>query len=333
MIRTILVPLDGSQLAEQGLATACRVARETGATLALVRSLYFFGVDDKTQESERRNLQEARRYLRDVQRSLVQQGFAVTIELLPGDPVAAILFAAEVHDVDLISISTHGYSGLQHALVGSVAEAVLRRAHTPVLLTCASEPPVQHAATPFGSILVPLDGTAFAETALSYLRQEQLGRSANLLLLRVVAPGVVPYIVSPMGEGVSAVLDEAARQTEKNLLAAEAYLQATGTAFRKDDNWRTRVLVGDAGEEILDAARSGGAELIVIATHGRRGWDRLLHGSVTHHLLHHTQIPLLILQGTAVENPTPAAADEETRPMRTSAWSAGSGSSKSEGGA
>src|SRR5947209_3880513 len=138
MQHTMLVPLDGSRVAEQGLTSACRLAKETGATLSLVRGISFLGLEPKNREADRIALREASTYLHSVQDSLTRDGFAVRTEVLPCDPVTAILFASDMQEVDLISICTHGTSGLRHALVGSVAEAVLRRSHVPILLTRAT---------------------------------------------------------------------------------------------------------------------------------------------------------------------------------------------------
>ena len=306
MIKTILVPLDGSPVAEQGLAAACRIARETGATLLLVRSVVYFAAE-ATGEDEGRDLQEAREYLGRVKRDLEGQGFAVATEILPVEPVRAILFAVKAHAADLISICTHGHSGIEHAVLGSVAGAVLRRSTTPILLTRAGAHAASQTATPYGRILVPLDGTAFAETALSYLRREEIGRGAKLLLLRAVAPISPPLVPAAIRDSVLGALGLTERAAKRHRLEGEASLQAAGAALPEDWTWQSRVMIGDPGEVILRAAEADGSELIAIATHGRHGRGRLLHGGVTRHLLHRSTIPMLILRGEAVVRAAPTA--------------------------
>jgi nucleotide-binding universal stress UspA family protein len=149
MINTILVPLDGSQLAEQGLVAACRLARRSDATLVLVRAVAFYAIDHQEESAELQAMAEAERYLEDTRRRLSEQGFTVRAELLPCDPVRAILFAARARHADIISMSTHGEHGLRHMLLGSVAEAVLRRLALPVLLTRGSSQSAEQAALPF----------------------------------------------------------------------------------------------------------------------------------------------------------------------------------------
>ena len=324
MIKTILVPLDGSPVAEQGLAAACRVARETGAALLLVRSVVYFAVEEATREEEGRDLREAREYLDKVRQDLERQGFAATAEVLPVEPVRAILFAAEAHAVDLISICTHGRSGIRDALIGSVAAAVLQRSATPILLTRAGKQAAPPTVAPYGRIVVPLDGTAFAETALSYLRDQGIGRAASLLLLRVVPTESesFTYASLPFMYGVPEAFELTESQAYAHQVEGEAYLQALGTARLADGTWHPRVLIGDAGKAILGVAEHERAELIVLATHGRHGWDRLLHGSVTRHLLHHSTTPMLILRGAGVE---PTAEDAPAAAVQAAPSAMGAG--------
>ena len=298
MIQTILVPLDGSKEAEHGLAPACRIAGETGATLRLIRAVEFHAFEEAERVKESHDLREARAYLHGVQHRLRKQGFSVEAEILPGDPVKVILFAAQAHEVDVMSIASYEHSGLQHALLGSVAETVLSRSTTPILLTRASAQPTFSAFQPLRTILVPLDGTPFAERALTYLVDQQLGRAASVILLRTVAPATLPVMPSMMGEAVMREFEHAEQETAAHRMEAEAYLRHTGTAFLKDTPWRAQTALATAADGIVEVARSEDAELIVMATHGRHGWDRLLHGSVTGHLLHHSPVPLLILSGS-----------------------------------
>lgn len=295
MLQTVLVPLDGSPLAEQGLTPACRLAKETGATLSLVRGVSYLAVGAKQQEADRVAVREAREYLRTVQGGLTREGFTVRMEVVPCDPVTAILFAADLQEVDLISICTHGRSGLSHALVGSVAEAVLRQSDTPIMMTRATEAPAQQETASYRRILVPLDGTPFAEAALSYLARERIGDEAELILLQVVAPVTPPYAPGLVGDAAVRFYNEVDRETQQHLKEAEAYLHAKGTASHRKGAWRTRAMLGSAGPEILAAARADNVDLIVLVSHGRHGLERLVYGSVARELLHHLEVPVLIL--------------------------------------
>jgi nucleotide-binding universal stress UspA family protein len=145
MFASILVPLDGSALAEQALTEAEELARQMGAPLRLIRvvdpnRLDHFGVDkylamanlaEKVEEA----LKTATDYLQDTARTLEERGLTVTTEVRRGDPVRELVAAAQPGD--LIVISTHGRDGAMRWVIGSVAEAVARHASVPVLLVRA----------------------------------------------------------------------------------------------------------------------------------------------------------------------------------------------------
>ncbi len=305
MLQTILVPLDGSPVAEQGLTSACRLAKETGATLSLVRGVFYVAVEPKNQEANRVAVREARQYLDRMRDTLTRDGFTVHTEVLPCDPVDAILFAADMQEVDLISICTHGSSGLSHALLGSVAEAVLRRSDTPILRTRARDEPAEQGMAPYRRILVPLNGTVFAEAALAYLAQTRIADAADLLLLRAVEPVMPAYSPGLIGKAAVQFYSEADKETQRRLLDADEYLHAAGAALHGKAAWCARVTLGRAGPVILAAARSDNVDLIVLVTHGRHGLERLIHGSVARELLHHAETPVLLLHSAEVHASVP----------------------------
>lgn len=147
MYRKILVPLDGSRLAERVLPHAEALARCTGAELILLRVLVHayegapagigpyrrapFPLPPESEEL----MKEATAYLRHKKDDLARRGVSASIGVEEGGPVAeAILRFAHKHAVDMIAMCTHGYTGLPRAIFGSVAEAVLHGAEKPVFL-------------------------------------------------------------------------------------------------------------------------------------------------------------------------------------------------------
>jgi nucleotide-binding universal stress UspA family protein len=135
-LETILVPLDGSFLAEVALATAVQMARASGARLLLLRAAQgrtLPGLDPTEAEVEA--VQEAEVYLAEVQARLAKAGTVdVETAVWYGSPAAAIVEAAEFRKVGLIVMTTHGRSGLGRLILGSVAQSVLRGTATPILL-------------------------------------------------------------------------------------------------------------------------------------------------------------------------------------------------------
>jgi nucleotide-binding universal stress UspA family protein len=160
MLKTILVPLDGSPLAEAILPYAEALARASGERLRDGR-------------------------------------LAVAVRVAWGAPEAVIGDAATDAAADLIALSTRGPGGLSRALFGSVADAVLRHAPVPVLLVPSRVSTAWHGKGE-AQVLVPLDGSAFAEESLAPAAQVASLLGADLHLFRVVVPPEPPYAPSPV---------------------------------------------------------------------------------------------------------------------------------------
>jgi nucleotide-binding universal stress UspA family protein len=147
-VRKILVPLDGSLLAEAALERAIGIAGETpGTSIAIVRAAEAptFGADPI--DAQVTVVREAEAYLDQVGARLRDRGVRdVTTSVWYGPAAPAIVEAAEATGADLIVMSTHGRSGLGRLLLGSVAESVLRATHTPILLLRPAGAPVDRLA-------------------------------------------------------------------------------------------------------------------------------------------------------------------------------------------
>ena len=124
MYQRIMVPLDGSDLAQKVLDHAVDLARALGATLVLLH----------VRTSRTGSKEAARRYLEFVQAQVAPQGVPIELVVASGAIAASIIRAADEENIDLIAMATHGRTGVQRAVRGSVAEEVLRRSNKPVLL-------------------------------------------------------------------------------------------------------------------------------------------------------------------------------------------------------
>jgi nucleotide-binding universal stress UspA family protein len=144
-METIIVPLDGSALAEQALAKALDLAADHEPTFVLLRAAEastWPGVDPTDEQI--RVVREAEQYLEGVRGQLAAKGVRrVESSVWYGPPASAIVEAALVTKADLIVMTTHGRSGLGRLILGSVAEAVLRGTATPILLLRSDGAPVQ----------------------------------------------------------------------------------------------------------------------------------------------------------------------------------------------
>lgn len=199
-----------------------------------------------------------------------------------GDVAAAIVDRA-VHDhADLIVLGTHGRSGFQRFLLGSVAETVLRRARCPVLTVPLGAP--GGAARPLRRILCALDFLVGSSVALHYARDLAASAAAQLTILHVIElPPAGPEFREPELAGYRAARFEYARGCMKTSLED----------VRGACDVSELLLVGKPEREILRVATEQESDLIVMGVHGRSAVDRSIFGSVTHHVVRHS--PCLVL--------------------------------------
>jgi nucleotide-binding universal stress UspA family protein len=298
MMKTILLPLDGSPLAEQALPYAASLARRSGARIILVRATQAHTIlDVDASEAQLTVVSRAERHLEATAAQLRADGIEAEGHVYYDSPVPAILDAARRHHVGLIAMSTHGRSGLGRMIYGSVADDILRHAEVPVLLV---PPSVDHAwptDRPL-TILVPLDGSALAEEALgsAELLAELLG--ARLHLLRVVEPPSYPLY----GDGYVFIPFDAAAEARD----ARSYLEALVARLVADGRQADfEVTVGHPNVVVARAARECQADVVAMATHGRGGLARLVLGSVTTGTLQRTHAPLLLTRPAALERTRP----------------------------
>jgi len=142
--RRALIPLDGSIVAEAILPSFLRLARPLGIEVVLVRivpAAQSTALEDVRHAGENieRVREEAVEYLRAVAATPLFEGLHAVTSVRTGEAAVEILAAAKEFHVDLIAMTTHGRTGLRRLLFGSVAEAVLRAAHVPVVIVRATE--------------------------------------------------------------------------------------------------------------------------------------------------------------------------------------------------
>ena len=140
----ILIPLDGSTLAEAAMWTALDLAKKNGASISLLRAAEAYALPGAdTVEAQVMAVREAEEYLAAVTRRLEDRGFRrVETHVWYGAAAAAIVEAASVQKADMMVMSTHGRTGLGRLILGSVAESVLRGTTVPILIVHADSAPV-----------------------------------------------------------------------------------------------------------------------------------------------------------------------------------------------
>jgi nucleotide-binding universal stress UspA family protein len=291
MYGTILVPLDGSALAERALPMAMTLAQAMRARVILMRaaSASVFPGADPT-EAQCQAVEEAQAYLSAQATGLSEQGLRVEVAVPYGDAAESILLEIGLHSADLVVMCTHGRSGLGRWIYGSVAERVLARSPAPVLLVHPSGEVARFGPEPAGaSLLVPLDGSAFAEIALPHAATLARVFGGTILLMRAVPQLAAAYIYPAVGL-VQESLEEDCREAESYLGEVAQRLRSEGFSVQTavQEGWPASIIVCRGAES--------GSKLIVMATHGRTGVVRLLLGSVALEVVRRSALPVLLVR-------------------------------------
>ena len=299
----ILVPLDGSELAERAIPYAEALARPSGARLILVRVVHRFALPGTRGATQMEAIRTAEEYLEEVAARLRVRDLVVDTAAPTGDPAEWIVDEAGIYRADLIVMATHGRGGLARFVYGSVASAVLTRATTPVLLVRAWQ---CEAASRFDDrprLLVPLDGSDFAQVALDHAERLATELDGELVLLCAVPP-LVPERLAEWVDGADLDAEQAA-----HLVAARDYLAQLAARLGKAGlPVQIEAHVSVPAEAIVAASREQGAALVVMATHARTGAVRLLLGSVAEAVIRQGEAPVLLVRPTVREVTRPAPA-------------------------
>jgi nucleotide-binding universal stress UspA family protein len=318
MFQKILVPLDGSALAESILPQVERIYKVRDASIVLLRVV---PVPEKrsagTDEMVRRAEGETFDYLTALQSRLETRGILTSVVVKHGMPADVIPAYAEAEEIDLITMSTHGRTGISRWTRGSVAERVLRSTGVPLLLLHSFERPGTEtsparpaAELRFARILVPVDGSAESESVLEHARALAELYESELTVFHAVyvhpALGMYPADMLPV------------TRTEETSFVEKLVEDLRARGIRA----RGKIVRGEPAWEILEQIKSAPYDLIAMATHGRSGFQRFLLGSVAEKLLRTVTLPMLLvraasaLAGEAASTSAEAPAGDPARPRR-----------------
>jgi nucleotide-binding universal stress UspA family protein len=315
--KNMLVPVDGSKLAESSFDYAKELGGRLGTNVTILHVV-------NPGESETLPMHRAyvshsaevvRRRISDIQKRLGKKQGAevphVSGEVVVGHAAEEILRYTGEKGVDLIVMSTHGRTGMWRWVLGSVADKVLRASPVPVLLV-RSEAAGKGGFEKWADItvIVPLDGSPLAETVLPHVQAlaQQIGNEMlKVVLIRVCEPPPTPAV--PGAEipfDWQRLMDEnwaACKKTTKEYLTGvENHLKQTGLQVRSEPIEQMKYSVA---EEIVEYANKIPLSLIVMATHGRSGASRWAYGSVAHKVLTGSSCPILMVR--------PASCGDTTR--------------------
>ena len=314
MYERILVPLDGSKLAQQALPYARAIAAACSAEVELIEVVAPFeecvraSTDDELVAvgagsrfdrwptsnewaSIAQGFREDAGKRLAASEALIGAGVTTHSAVLEGDAAEAIIKEADARPGTLIVMATHGRSGLGRWLMGSVTDKVVRHANQPTLVVRARD---DADASPgsIGEVILPLDGSATAETAVPHALEMAKLLGAGISLIRAVSPA------SHADASLEYMPDSYQRLVEDAREDAEEYLDGVATRIRDQgiSEVRSEALIGNAGSAIVDLARAADDPLVVMATHGRSGIGRWVLGSVADRVVRHGPGPVLVVR-------------------------------------
>lgn len=293
MKNTFLVPVDFSDNSKRALLWAHWMATRLEGRIRLlhVAELQTVAIPDMPAEMFDQEEERALTAAKDMLSGLSLDADIVDIEITSANlyrpPARVIQEVALRLGARMIVMGTHGRRGVRRLLLGSVTEEVVRHAQCPVLVVQMDQKALPKA--PVSRIFVPLDFSENTDAALAETVAMAKTFKAAVDLFHAVDMPYLPY-VGLANDPLKDIEKRALVSAGEKLDAYAAKLQEEG--LEVDVHKRT----GPAGATILEAARDNDAELIIIASHGRQGMDRLLLGSVAEKVLRGTKCPVLVVR-------------------------------------
>jgi nucleotide-binding universal stress UspA family protein len=296
VFKHLLVPLDGSRLAEAALPVAASLAQALGASVTLVHVVEENPPQEVHGERHLSGAGQAHAYLDEVASRAFPAGLCVQSHVHKArviDVARSIMEHGDELAPDLIVMCTHGQSGLRTRLFGSIAQQVIALGNTPVLLI---QPSGARPVPPFACrrVMVPLDGQADHEQGLPAAAALARAYGAQVLLVRVV-PTLSTLAGQQAASGrflpgaMATLLDLREEDAEAYVQQQVSRLQAQGLEAQAD------VQRGDPAKVIAGTARKMHACVVVLGTHGKTGMEAFWSGSIAPEVAGRSRVPLLLV--------------------------------------
>ena len=327
MFKKVLVPLDGSDVAEAVLPYVSALTRGLNVPLVLLTVLDPAAVEvpvparpgprDKPEfwmagpfmvtkpsaesggpyryQLEEMAQEKAEAALKMVSERPTMEGIEVDVVASFGSAAEEIVQVADREGCDLIAMSTHGRATLGRAVLGSVTDKVIHSSNVPVLAITPERARVYWTdGVAMSKIMVPLDGSELAETVLPYVEELAQALSLEVILVRAVKLGGFHggfYGPQPYDPYIAhGVLEAELEQS------AVEYLEGAAAGLRaKGLNVHWRLLKGPHAQDIVESARETPQDIIALTTHGRSGFTRWWLGSVAETLVRASGDPVLVI--------------------------------------
>jgi len=286
MWKKILVPLDGSDLAELALPYAQELATAFKSEIILLHV-------SEPSENHYRHMHEL--YVEEVSDRMKERIRRVTPVVVSGKPADEIINYADRNKAGLIIMTSHGRSGIMSWATGSIASKLLQAADMPLLLVRAAKPKRKVAREVLlNRILLPLDGSEAGEAAVAYVGELMSRLESEVTLFGVISSG--QHIRSVGGLDYINYPEEQMEMFKKE---AQEYLDGVYRRLkRRKGSVKVTINVGagDVGQEILKFAEDNRVNLIAISSHGHSGIERWVFGSIANKVVLNSKAPVLVVK-------------------------------------
>jgi nucleotide-binding universal stress UspA family protein len=302
MFEKILLPLDGSEIAEMALPYGEEIARSMGSELILfhVRGQDQPHVDNHVHKVYLERLAETVEHnTRNDQPG--GKSVKVTIEVETGEPAESICSLVEKINAGMVIMSAVSASGLKIGkMLGSVTDHVCRTVPVPVLLLRPQQiKPNEPKKRLINQILLPLDGSVLSKLALPV--GEELSKKLNVsITLFQMATRMRPYY-DMSGTGANNIYVDYAKLDEDEEKRVRAEMMVIENELVEKGLKATNLITSgfDAADEIIETGKKVGADLVIMSTNGRSGLGRWMFGNVAEKILRHGETPVLLVHARA----------------------------------
>lgn len=296
MFDKILIPLDGSPLAETVLPHVVALARIYNAKIHLLRVLdpqadhLLAGSSDPLEWQITKA--EAKNYLRSITNRLQEVDLLAEFHIMEGSAAESVIEFGTDQDINLIVLSSHGQSGISGWNVSSVVQKIILRARTSIMIVRAYHPTQSEMSDlHYRRILMPLDGSRRAESVLPVVDKLTYGQDAVLIVTHVVRKPEMPRLIQLSQEDI----ELAEKVTQRNRMEAARYLEQVKS--RVDAKIETRLIVDDkVVAPLYELIEQEKVDLVVLSAHGYSGGTKWPYGSTVISFIAYGTTPLLIYQ-------------------------------------
>jgi nucleotide-binding universal stress UspA family protein len=303
MFQHLLVPLDGSRLAEAALPVAAYVARKLGSRVTLLHVVERRSPQEVHGDPHLTAPEEATAYLDEVATRAILSGLVVGLHVHTAavdDVARSIVEHRDELAPDLVVMCTHGSGGFRRWFYGTIAQQVIALGTIPTLVV---QPTGSGSSQPFvcRKLLVPIDGNPEHEQGLPIAVGLARAWAADLHLLMVIhtfsaLAGQQAASARLLPGTTSELLDITTHTAQDYLQQRAAQLQAQGLTVTAE------IRRGDPARKIVQAMQAIGIDMVVLGTHGRVGMDALWAGSVVPRISRHARESLLLVPVRRTEN-------------------------------